>query len=101
MLAATHFICPIVMSFTKDDAWRYSAGLIHPIELLPAAIRAALTLENRPANAGLDAEVPATKEYFPATIIIYLDPAKVKSGVPRPTAYPAMGVWPSAAADIK
>jgi hypothetical protein len=46
------------------------AGFIHPTELSPAAMRAALMLENMPATTGVDADVPATP-YSSGTPVIF------------------------------
>jgi hypothetical protein len=64
---ATHLVCPEVMSFINAAPYLYKAGLTHPSDPLPIAMRAALTLEKKPATAGDDADVPLARPLVPPT----------------------------------
>ena len=74
------------MSFINFALYMYKAGLIHPSEPLPAAMRAALMFEKNPAATGADAEVPETMYQFPPIRSENLLPANEISGNPLPTA---------------
>lgn len=55
------------MSFIKDAPYLYRAGLTHPKDPFPIAMRAAFTLEKNPATAGDDADVPLARQLTPPT----------------------------------
>ena len=46
------------MSFTNDVELAYSTGLTQPTDPFPAAMRAALMFEIKPATEGVEADVP-------------------------------------------
>jgi hypothetical protein len=58
VFAAAQKLLPDVTSFTNLAEFSYIAGLAHPMDPFPAAIRAALIFESMPAKTGHDAEVP-------------------------------------------
>ena len=51
---------PDVMSFVNEVVAPYSEGFIQPTVDKPIRLRAALTRDTIPANAGAEAEVPDT-----------------------------------------
>ena len=53
-----HLLFPFVTSFVNSPEYAYSAGFTNPTEPLPILIRAAFTLEIKPATTGHAAEVP-------------------------------------------
>ena len=59
---------PDVMSFTNDVELAYKTGLTQPRDPFPAAIRAALTFEKKPAMVGAEADVPDKAYVLPPNI---------------------------------
>ena len=59
-LVEAHLLLPLVMSFTNRLEFVYRAGLTHPTDPFPEAMRAALIFESKPAMTGVEAEVPET-----------------------------------------
>ena len=66
-LVYEHLLWPDVTSFANIEAFAYKTGFIQPRDPFPTAIRAALRLENIPARAGEDADVPESRYHDPPT----------------------------------
>jgi hypothetical protein len=69
VLPTGHLLSPNTISFTKDSACVYSAGLTQPIGPLPSAIRAALMFENIAAAAEHDADDPDMPTVTPSPVL--------------------------------